>query len=222
MSSVKKIFRPLYVPICNWYHKQFIAPKRYQQLFDEIKRIEAKRILEIGTWNGNRAIKMIAAADSVSDGTVEYVGFDLFEDLTNDLYNYEISKFPPDLNTVKDKLSQQTKAHVTLVKGNTMETLPQFVSETSFVPDFVFIDGGHALETIQNDWNAVSKLMSKKTVVIFDDYWQNREDQGARPIVDTIDTERYTVEIMPVLDSVNNPDFGRLDIRFAKVTLKQD
>ena len=149
-------------------------------------------------------------------GTVKYVGFDLFEDLTEEQYQYELSKRPPSKQEVESLLSP-TGAEITLVQGNTLQTLTQYAQSGEKV-DFVFIDGGHSVETIQSDWDAVAKLMHENTVVIFDDYWRNRGDQSAKPVVDKIDTAKYQVEVLSEIDCFDNPDFGRLEISFAKVT----
>lgn len=215
---LKKILRPIYVPIVNWHYKKFKAPRRYHHLFDEIERIKATSIVEIGTWNGNRALEMIKKAQVVSGKKVTYVGFDLFEELDDVLYKHEISKKPPSKNDVEAKLINLNAA-VSLIRGNTLETLPKFITGAPKY-DFIFIDGGHNIETVKNDWNCVKTLMHDKTVVIFDDYWRNRGDQSAKPIVDSIDTSIYNVEILPEVDVFDNSDFGRLEISFAKVTLK--
>jgi hypothetical protein len=136
--------------------------------------------------------------------------------MTEEIFKSEISKRPPTESEMKQKLGT-TGANIYLYKGNTLETLPKATSEISPV-DFVWIDGGHSRETVASDWNAVARLMHEKTVVIFDDYWVNRADQGAKPIVDSIDIEKYNVEILPIEDRFDNTDFGELVIRLAKVT----
>ncbi len=122
------------------------------------------------------------------------------------------------MKEVQEKLNL-TGATINLIKGNTFQTLPAFVESQQKV-DFIFIDGGHNSGTIQSDWDAVSKLMHDKTVVIFDDYWRNRSDTSAKPVVDAIDKSKYVVEILPEIDKFDNPDFGKLEISFAKVTCK--
>jgi hypothetical protein len=216
MDSIKKILRPFYLPVTNKYHQVFIAAKRYHHLFDEIESKKAISILEVGTWNGERAVKMIEKAQLNTDKKVTYIGFDLFEGLSDDLYKEELSKKPPTFDEVKNKL-EATNANITLIKGNTINTLPEFIKGGEKV-DFIFIDGGHSVDTIQSDWDAVSKLMHENTVVIFDDYWRNREEESAGPVVNSIDKTKYTVEILPEIDKFNNPDFGRLEISFAKVS----
>ncbi len=214
-SNIKKIFRPLYVPLANWYYDTFKAPRRYHHLFDTIREIKAERILEVGVWNGKRAVEMIQEACSVGSH-VEYFGFDLFEDLGVQGYQSELSKMPPTEEHVR-ALLEQTSAKITLYRGNTLETLPKAVGSLPSM-DFIFIDGGHSVETIASDWKYIQSCMNEKTVVIFDDYWRNREDAGCKAVVDAVDTNLYRVEILPEIDVFNNSDFGRLEISFAKVT----
>jgi hypothetical protein len=149
---------------------------------------------------------------------ISYYGFDLFEDLGEAGYHAELSKRPPTMAEVQF-LIETAGAHVQLFKGNTLETLPQAVSSLPKM-DFIFIDGGHSNETIQNDWNAVKALMHQHTVVIFDDYWRNRTDAGCKQVVDAIDRNVYSVSILPEVDTFENKDFGRLEISFAKVEKK--
>jgi predicted O-methyltransferase YrrM len=209
-TTVKKVF-PWLSP---WIYKRFRAPSRYRHLEATVKALRAKRILEVGVWNGERALDMISMAHRFHD-QVEYVGFDLFEDLDEETYKYELSKKPPTEAYIRELLTA-SGATVTLYRGNTLHTLPKATKELPPV-DFIFIDGGHHPETIQNDWNYCKQLMHKGTVVIFDDYWRNREDGGCKRIIDSIDREAYDVQVLPEVNTFDNPDFGRLEISFARV-----
>jgi len=172
----------------------------------------------IGVWNGKRAVRMIETARAIGIEKPAYYGFDLFEDLGETGYQDELSKMPPSEKEVT-ALLEETGAEVHLYRGNTHETLPNAVERVPKM-DFVFLDGGHSVETIENDWRYVQEVMDENTVVIFDDYWRNRTDAGCKPIVDAIDRSKYDVEILPEVDSFTNTDFGRLDISFAKVVKK--
>ncbi|MBU1203302.1 class I SAM-dependent methyltransferase [Patescibacteria group bacterium] len=200
-----------------------ILPKqarRYSQLYTIIDKIQPKKIMEIGTWNGKRAISMIEEAKKYHNKEeIHYYGFDLFEDLSNEEYERELSKKPPSKQIVNDAISH-SGANIHLYQGNTMEVLPAVASELPKM-DFVYIDGGHSLTTIESDWLNTIKVMDKNTVVVFDDYWVNREDGGCKPIVDKIDRTIFDVEILPITDKFNNSDFGKLVIRFAKVSFKK-
>lgn len=172
--------------------------------------------MEIGTWRGERAKLMILEAQKYSPSEeVSYYGFDFFETLLPETLNKEFSKQPPSMEMVKNELGE-TGARITLYKGDTKEIFPE---QVFYLPkmDFIFIDGGHSLETVQNDWNYVSRLMHEGTVVVFDDYWPERTDAGAKSIVDAIDGSIYDVKILPEFDVFVKPHFKRLIIKFALV-----
>ena len=106
-----------------------------------------------------------------------------------------------------------------LIMGNTRKTLPKFKPERPI--DFVFIDGGHSVETIQSDWENVEKLMHENTVVIFDDYYDDTEKVGCKTIVDSLD-EKYSVEKISAPFSLASERrvLGKHDISLVKVALK--
>lgn len=197
---------------------RFVTPRRYDQIFNEVERLHAKNIMEIGTYRGVRGVEMIERAKKYTPAEqIHYFGFDLFETMDTSQYAHEISKQPLSQEDIHERLSK-TGAQVSLFKGNTLESMPRKVPSLPKM-DIIFIDGGHSYETIKNDWEWSEKLMHETTAVIFDDYWMNRED-GAKPIVDAIDKSKFTVEVMPVLDVFYNPDWGKLAIKLAKVTRK--
>ena len=198
--------------------KKINKPRRYKNLNQTIDQLKPKNIMEIGVWNGNRSLQMITAAQKYhSPEKINYYGFDLFEDLTLEKFKEEVSKMPPPKQEVEDKL-RMTKSNINLFKGDTIQSLPENIAKLPKM-DFIFIDGGHSLKTITNDWYCVQQLMHNETVVIFDDYW-NRNDAGAKPIVDKIDRMKYKVEILSPQDKFKK-DWGILKINFVKVTLKK-
>jgi len=172
--------------------------------------------MEIGTWNGRRAEKMIVAAKQHRAASeIEYYGFDLFEQMTPEINRGELSKTPPTQAEVAARL-QKTGAHVHLFEGFTHDTLPQVVGHLPKM-DFIFIDGGHSLETIANDWQYAQELVDDQTVVIFDDYYFDRSDLGAKTMIEKIDPKKYQVEILPIRDRFKK-EWGILSINFVRVT----
>lgn len=208
-------FKTLFIYI-KYFFGIWNEPKRYRQLYSLIGEIRARNIMEIGTWRGKRAKLMILEAQKYfpREG-VSYYGFDLFETLPTEKLSKEFSKQPPLMETVKNELSK-TDARIILYKGDTKEVLPEMMPSLPKM-DFIFIDGGHSLGTVQNDWDYASRLMHDGTVVIFDDYWPEITDGGAKPIVDAIDRAIYEVEILPEYDIFVKPRFKRLIIKFALV-----
>lgn len=216
---LKKLLRPIYVPIANLHYNLFKAPRRYRNLFSTITDLKAKSILEVGTWNGNRAVEMIETAAKFNPfSEISYYGFDLFEALSDDTYKHEISKRPPTQEVVAELLDK-TGANINLYQGDTMKTMPEVVPTLPKI-DFIYIDGGHSYETIASDWKHSEMLMHDKTVVIFDDYWLNRSDGGCKKLIDSLNTAIYDVSLSKELDVFDNKDFGRLEIRYAIVKKK--
>ena len=141
--------------------------KRYLNLLISIIKNKPKKILEVGVYNGRRAVQMIQAAKIFNDN-IEYYGFDLFEQITNKIYKKEASKFPDSKLIVLNKLKKYGK--IFLFKGFTKITLKKYSSKNNKV-DFVFIDGGHTVKTISNDFLYSSKIARKNSTIIFDDYY---------------------------------------------------
>ncbi|MFT5036476.1 MAG: hypothetical protein ACI9VM_000036 [Candidatus Azotimanducaceae bacterium] len=217
MKKVRNLLRSMFPDLYSLLYRVLKGPRRYKNLFKSITHLRAQKILEVGVWNGKRAVEMIDRAKKYNSD-ISYYGFDLFEELTEEKHKEELSKWPPSKSEV-ESLLQKTGADISLFTGNTLQSLPAAISSLPKM-DFIFIDGGHSNETVLSDWENVRTLMHKDTIVIFDDYWRNRVDGGSKLTVDAIDTEYYNLEILPEIDSFNNPDFGRLDISFAKVTLR--
>jgi predicted O-methyltransferase YrrM len=194
----------------------FFGPKRYNYLFETINRKRCRKIMEIGTWNGRRALAMIERAKKFRPaGEIEYYGFDLFELMTEAVNEAELSKKPPAKDEVEKMLSA-SGAKVNLFRGFTQNVLPEVLDRLPKM-DLIFIDGGHSLETITNDWNYASQLMDENTVVIFDDYYFDRNDVGCKRIVEGIDPREYEVKVLSRRDRFRKP-WGVLSINFVRVT----
>lgn len=175
------------------------------------------RFLEVGTYDGVRASTLIRRWLGFGDKfTAEYHGFDLFEFLTPQMSKQELSKskLPPSSVEVMKRMAQLPRTSVKLYKGNTRETLPKQAEELPPM-SLIFVDGGHSLETIESDWNAVKQLMDVGTITLFDDYYENRDDYGCKALVHGLDP-RYR---MLLCDPVDHIEHNNLRIRMARVTL---
>ena len=176
---------------------------RYQQLIAIVRAVQPETIIEIGVWNGNRAIEMVAEALKHHE-RVHYTGYDLFEEANEHTNETELNAKPNQtLASVTARLENYQRNHpgftFTLVRGNTNETLKPGVSGA----DLVYIDGGHSVETIENDYAAVRN----SPVVVFDDYYRpdgsgNCADLsvfGANQVVDAHPDGR----VLPSVDPLN-------------------
>ena len=123
---------------------------RYQTLLQLIDVFKPQTICEIGTWNGDNAIRMIKQAQQYNTH-IDYFGFDLFEEATDATDKEEFNVKPHNrIDDIEAKIRENCpNAYIELIKGNTRETLKEITV------DFVFLDGGHSVETIAGDYEAV-------------------------------------------------------------------
>jgi len=172
--------------------------RRYTKIFKCINACKPKRIIEIGTWDGRHAEEMIQLAKQLSPNEeIYYLGFDLFEDFTVSKEEY-CPKKPAICDEVSARLIKY--GNVQLYKGNTKQILPNFRIHDvdDYLPgDFIFIDGGHSLDTVKNDWeNCRDKFSHGKTVFLFDDYYHDTtiaQKFGCRSLIDSLDPSLFKV-----------------------------
>jgi predicted O-methyltransferase YrrM len=141
---------------------------RYRHLLEAVRAKQPRSILEIGTWNGNQALAMLQLAPE----GCRYYGFDLFEDASVETDREEMNVKPHYyMERVEEKLAPYD---VLLTKGNTRETLATFSPPEPI--DFVWLDGGHSVETIRSDWENVRRVIAPDAWVFFDDYYSGGID----------------------------------------------
>jgi predicted O-methyltransferase YrrM len=187
--------------------------KHYKRLFDVIGENDIKHILEIGTSSGETAIAMIKkAGETKNEEDIHYYGIDLFENATDEQLEEEFSGNygKNKLEDVKTKLETRTKAHIHLNETN----LPKM--------DIIYIDGGHSIKTIDEDWKMAQKLMHINTVVVLDDYFSEMGFIGAKQTVNNIKKNiTYDVEISTEIDDYKH-NFGRLRTQLAIVKIHNE
>jgi predicted O-methyltransferase YrrM len=178
---------------------------RYKQLASICKERQPKVVLEIGTWNGERALEIMQACEA------EYFGFDLFEEATEETDIQELNvKKHCRMEDVKKKLNGRSQ----LIKGNTRDTLPEFAENCEKTVDLAYIDGGHSIETIQSDWNNIRPLMAPDGVVIFDDYYvPEKKGFGCNQVVKSL---KHAV--LPVGDRILSGE----SVYFVKVEIAEN
>ena len=181
------------------------APRRYNQLIDIVSEMKPERIIEIGTWNGDRAIQMHEASpDSF------YYGFDLFE-FANDETDQK------ELNVKKHYHGQEValKLHnhdiqYQLYAGDTKDTLPEFLEKNGEkFAQLIFIDGGHSIETIKSDFEYCSRLIAPGGIIVLDDYYEGRDDTdrfGCNFLVDQLPF----AHVLPISDPVSDQGYVKM------------
>ena len=183
--------------------KQTNGPKRYAQLIDIVREKQPKRVLEIGTWNGQRAVEM----NEVVQGGIEYVGFDLFE-FANEESDEREKNVKPHF-AVRDVLQYLTQHGVNVTGlhvGDTRESLPVFIEKNPPKFDLIFIDGGHSVETIRSDLDHCLKLIAPGGTIVLDDWYEggiDTEKFGCNvPLLD--DAVAGYFEVLPIADPVKD------------------
>ena len=136
---------------------------------------------------------MIQAAQ-IFNKNIEYFGFDLFEMINKKIQKKELSKIPYSKKDIQNNLSKYAK--VRLFKGYTSKTLDKLKNKKV---DLIFIDGGHELDTIKNDWYKSKKFQKKNTIIIFDDYYLDNEkiikNFGCNLVINKIDEKKYSKKL---------------------------
>ena len=196
--------------------------RHYKGLFEAIKEIVPANILEIGTSSGQTAIGMIRVAGKFSEeDQIAYYGIDLFESGKPSQWEQEFTGgyVPPAKADVEARLRNETAADITLVAIDSND-LPRSPPESWPKMDLVFIDGGHRVETVASDWKFAQTLMHDKTIVVFDDVFEELSFIGAKITVDAIDRSKYDVKISNEVDDYSHP-WGRLRTRLAVVSLRK-
>lgn len=188
-------------------------PQRYKNLFLEIADCKPSVILEVGTWNGEHAQKMIEEGLK-HNSRIHYIGFDLFEEITKEQIIEENSKKQKaDFLDVLAKLEKIPGANIRLVVGNTRETIKNIPGQPV---DFIFIDGGHSLETIESDWKNLQKFITIDTVIILDDYYPNDNTKGCRKLIHNLSLDKWDIEWLEPVDEFENG----FKVQMVKVQLK--
>ena len=175
------------------------GPARYRQLIDLVAERQPKLVIEIGTWNGDRAIQMA----QVSPG-MQYVGFDLFEEATVATDEREKNVKPHHAMADVAKKLREAGVSGVLFRGDTRETLPRFVAEQDVKADLIYIDGGHAVETIRSDLEHALKLIKPGGLIVLDDWYEDMpEEELARFGCQAVLPETgLKYEVLPVSDPV--------------------
>jgi predicted O-methyltransferase YrrM len=154
-----------------------------EQFLSEIALKKPKNFLEIGVFHGVTARNVCELLYSIHKSDFKYVGLDLFgennentsEVIPNTKFNnplkkiyfkYILRKDPYSLAAVTDLL-KKFKKNIHLIKGNSNKLLNK-MDMTKI--DYVFLDGGHAYETVKNDLTYSHPVLEKGGTILCDDY----------------------------------------------------
>lgn len=203
---------------------------RYKNLLEQIDLCRPQIIFEFGVWKGFSAIRMMKQAMQHRQDCF-YIGIDMFENITVEEAKWE--NHTKDL-AIKKKvialLKQELGPNRFCVVGGATKQVFRGVRRKILkgllfrhYADFIFIDGGHSVETITHDWFAAESIMNEKTVVIFDDYYRDITDIGAFTTVEYIISQKcFNIEYLQPIDHFKTSDGRPQPTQMVKVTRVTD
>ena len=168
----------------KYFRKTSLKQREAGELFlREIALKKPKNFLEIGVFHGVTARNVCELLYSIHKNDFNYVGLDLFgenDDNLNEVipntkfnnplkkiyFNYILRKDPYSIEAVTDLL-KKFRDNVHLIKGNSNKILKKI--DLSKI-DYIFLDGGHAYETVKNDLNSSLPVLENNGTILCDDY----------------------------------------------------
>lgn len=189
---------------------------RYQHLFSALeealtntKKSKPFRILEIGTFDGVRAAQMAERAIKFGRRSVEYYGFDFFEDINFEHQTEECLCSDPvrSLEDVRTQLAKNNKIVIKLFKGDSKETLPKNLTDLPTM-HLIVISGGHSLITVQSDLENSLKVADENTEIVLDNYYANDLSKGCAFIVNNDLVKRKSLSVKICDDMDTNDEFN--------------
>ena len=168
----------------KYFRKTSFKQKGVGDFFlNEVKKKNPKIFLEVGVFHGVTARNVCELLYKIHKNDFKYIGLDLFEEnnenksevipstlfsnpLKNIYFNYIKKQNPYSKEAVEDLLKKY-KNNITLIKGNSNLVLKKI--DMSKI-DFVFLDGGHAYETVKNDLECCLDVVNSNGTVLCDDY----------------------------------------------------
>jgi predicted O-methyltransferase YrrM len=150
---------------------------------EDVNQKNPKTFLEIGVFHGVTARNVCELMYNNHRDDFKYIGIDIFEEsekYKNEVvpvykFNNPIKSFyfkyikkqnPYSIEAVQDLLIK-FKTNVEILKGNSNQLLLNLKNNYF---DYIFIDGGHAYETVKNDINICKEKLSENGTILCDDY----------------------------------------------------
>ena len=168
----------------KYFRKTSLKQEGIGELFlNEIASKKPKNFLEIGVFHGVTARNVCELLHSIHGDEFKYIGLDLFgesaenanEVIPNTKFNnplkriyfkYILRQDPYSIEAVKYLLKKFNK-NIHLIKGNSNLLLKKI--DMSKI-DYVFLDGGHAYETVKIDLQYSKPVLENNGTILCDDY----------------------------------------------------
>ena len=194
----------------KYFRKTSLKQKDIGENFlKEIASKKPKNFLEIGVFHGVTARNVCELLYNIHKEDFKYIGLDLFgesaenanEVIPNTKFNnplkkiyfeYILRKDPYSIEAVSDLLNKFDQ-NVHLIKGNSNRLLKK-IDMTKI--DYVFLDGGHAYETVKNDLYYSKAVLDNNGTILCDDYNLSQAPGVKKAIDEFISSNNFKSEII--------------------------
>ena len=194
----------------KYFRKTSLKQKDIGEIFlKEIASKKPKNFLEIGVFHGVTARNVCELLYNIHKEDFKYIGLDLFgesaenanEVIPNTKFNnplkkiyfeYILRKDPYSIEAVSDLLNKFDQ-NVHLIKGNSNRLLKK-IDMTKI--DYVFLDGGHAYETVKNDLYYSKAVLDNNGTILCDDYNLSQAPGVKKAIDEFISSNNFKSEII--------------------------
>ena len=194
----------------KYFRKTSLKQKSIGELFlNEVALKKPKIFLEIGVFHGVTARNVCELLYSIHNENFKYIGLDLFgegaeskdEIIPNTEFNNPLKKIyfkyilrqdPYSLLAVTNFL-KKFKKNIHLIQGNSNNLLKKI--DMSKI-DYVFLDGGHAYETVKSDLLNCIPVIKNKGTILCDDYDLTYAPGVKKAIDEFTQTYKYKIEII--------------------------
>ena len=171
-----------------------------------VKEKSPKTFLEVGVFHGVTARNICELLYKIHKEDFRYIGLDLFEisdenksevipntffsnPFKNIYFKFFKKQNPYSKEAVEDLLKKY-KNNITLIKGNSNLVLKKI--DMSKI-DFVFLDGGHAYETVKNDLECCLEVINSNGTILCDDYDLGAQAPQVKRAIDEF-TQKYKLK----------------------------
>ena len=180
-----------------------------EQFLDEIASMKPKTFLEIGVFHGVTARNVCELLYSIHKKDFKYIGLDLFGESVENInelipntkfnnplkkiyFEYILKKDPYSIEAVSNLL-KKFEQNIHLIKGNSNKLLKKI--DMSKI-DYVFLDGGHAYETVKNDLYYSKAVLDNNGTILCDDYNLSQAPGVKKAIDEFINDNKFKYEII--------------------------
>ena len=194
----------------KYFRKTSLKQKNIGELFlHEVALKKPKNFLEVGVFHGVTARNVCELLYSIHNNDFKYVGLDLFGESSENIneiipntkfnnpfkfffFKYILKQDPYSLEGVSNLLNK-FKNNIHLIKGNSNILLKKM--DMSKI-DYVFLDGGHAYETVKNDLEFCIPVIKNNGTVLCDDYDLSYAPGVKKAIDEFIESYQFQIEII--------------------------